>query len=398
MLEQEGELIVPTVMLLPVEQFLVAADHPSRIDAADPDLVLWPNPTSKFLARFTVRKSSQVTLDLGTGSGILSLYAASHSESVIATDLNPRAIQFAEFNARLNAIKNITFLVGDGFKPVAGRTFDLIISNPPFFITPAAKYLFCDNPMELDQLCQHLVREAPAHLKEGGYFQMLCEWAQVKGQTWQERVAGWFEGTGCDAWVMKGVTQDPAEYAQHRIRETAPDAGRDSELYEGYMEYYRQHGVEAIHDGLIVLRRRSGPNWVRIEDVSQTPGGPLGEMILATFASHDFLQANVSDEKMLAVKLKLSPDVRLEQVCEPATGRWQPITLTLKLVSGFPFHLGLQPFVAEFLITCDGKRTTGEVINELASKANAPLETVRRECLQMLRTLIERGFISPVEQ
>ena len=264
MLEQEGELIVPTVMLLPVEQFLVAADHPSRIDAADPDLVLWPNPTSKFLARFTVRKSSQATLDLGTGSGILSLYAASHSESVIATDLNPRAIQFAEFNARLNAINNITFLVGDGFEPVAGRTFDLIISNPPFFITPAAKYLFCDNPMELDQLCQHLVREAPAHLKEGGYFQMLCEWAQVKGQTWQERVAGWFEGTGCDAWVMKGVTQDPAEYAQHRIRETAPDAGRDSELYEGYMEYYRQHGVEAIHDGLIVLRRRSGPNWVRI--------------------------------------------------------------------------------------------------------------------------------------
>jgi hypothetical protein len=396
MLEQKRDLLVPTVMLLPVEQFLVAADHPSRIDAADADLVLWPNPTSRFLARFTIRQPSQAILDLGTGSGILSLYAAGHSESVIATDLNARAIQFAEFNARLNSIENIDFLTGDGFKPVVGRKFDLIFSNPPFFITPAAQYLFCDNPMELDQLCRHLVREAPLHLNEGGYFQMLCEWAQIKGQLWQERIAEWVEGTGCDVWIMKGVTQDPAEYAQHRISETAPDTRRDLELYEGYMDYYNRHGVEAIHDGLIVLRRRnSGANWVRMEDVCQTPGGPLGEMILATFAAHDFLQANDFDEKMLAVKLKLSPHVRLEQVCEPATGRWQPISLTLRLVKGFPFHLGLQPFVAEFLITCDGKRTTSELIDELAVKADAPLETVRRECLQILRTLIERGFILP---
>ena len=79
--------------------------------------------------------------------------------------------------------------------------------------------------------------------------QMLCEWAQVGDQPWEERIAEWIEGSGCDAWVMKGLTQYPEEYAQHRIRETTHDTGRDQELYEGYMEYYRSRGVQAIHDG-----------------------------------------------------------------------------------------------------------------------------------------------------
>ena len=138
-------------------------------------------PTSKFLARFAVSRQSRATLDLGTGSGILSLGAARHSDLVVATDLNPRVPSFVTFNARLNGIDNIEMLLGDGFEPVAGRSFDLILSNPPFFITPKLDYMFCDNSMELDQLCRRLVKEAPAYLNEGGYMQMLCEWAQVSG-------------------------------------------------------------------------------------------------------------------------------------------------------------------------------------------------------------------------
>ena len=306
LLKQEGKLLKPTAMLLPVESFLVASDHPASIEAGDSEMVLWPNPTSKFLSRFAVRRHSRATLDLGTGSGILSLGAAGHSDQVIATDLNPRVPSFVAFNARLNGIENIELRMGDGFAPVAGLTFDLILSNPPFFITPKSDYLFCDNQMELDQLCRLLVQQAPAHLNEGGYMQMLCEWAQVGDQPWEERIAEWLDGSGCDAWVMKGLTQYPEEYAQHRIRETTPDTGRDQELYEGYMEYYRSRGVQAIHDGLIVMRRRSGKNWVRIEEVPKTPTGDLGELILSTFAAHDLLLEMESDEKLLAIKPRLA--------------------------------------------------------------------------------------------
>ncbi|HTZ58684.1 MAG TPA: methyltransferase [Acidobacteriaceae bacterium] len=393
LLEQQGGQLSPRAMLLPADSFLVASDHPSSIDRGDSDLVLWPNPTSKFLARFAVRRHSCATLDLGTGSGILSLGASRYSDHVVATDLNPRVASFVNFNARLNGVENIELLMGDGFQPVAGRSFDLILSNPPFFITPKSDYMFCDNSMELDQLCRKLLREAPAYLKEGGYLQMLCEWAQVTGQPWEERVAEWLDGSGCDAWVMKGVTEYPEEYAQHRIRETTADMGRDLELYQGYMDYYRSRGVEAIHDGLIVIRRRSGKNWVRIEEVPKTPKGDLGELILSTFAAHDLLLEMDTDEKLLATRPRLVAHARLEQVCDQQNGRWHAESLTLRLTRGFPFHWTIQPLVAEFLANCDGTRTAEQVIQAFAASANAPLETVRQESLAMIRKLIERGFV-----
>jgi len=394
LLRPDGNLLTPTAMLLPVGKFLVASDRPASMESGDSELVLWPNPTSRFLAAFAVTRHSRATLDLGTGSGILSLGAAGHSDLVTATDVNPRVPAFVAFNARLNGIENIEMLMGDGFEPVAGRSFDLILSNPPFFISPERNYLFCDNPMELDQLCRKLVREAPAHLNEGGYMQMLCEWAQVSGEPWEERIAEWLDGTGCDAWVMKGVTQYPEEYAQHRIHEATHDTGRDQELYEGYMAYYHGHGVEAIHDGLIVMRRRNGNNWVRIEEVPKTPTGDLGELILSTFAAHDLLLEMESDEKLLAVRPKLAAHVRLEQVCDQAGDRWHAESLTLRLTRGFSFQWKIdQPVVAEFLVTCDGTRTIEQAVAALAVSASAPVDTVRRECLAMMRKLIERGFV-----
>jgi SAM-dependent methyltransferase len=382
-----------TSMLLPSEGFLVAADYPVAIDRGEPEMVLWPNPTSKFLARFSIRRHSRATLDLGTGSGILSLGAARFSDTVVATDLNQRAISFAAFNAKLNGVENIEVMAGDCFAPVKDRAFDLILSNPPFFITPQQGYLFCDNAMELDGLCRRLVKEAPTYLNEGGFMQMLCEWAQVSGQTWEERLGEWLEGTGCDAWVMKGLTQDPAEYAQHRIRETSQDPTDDARLYDGYMTYYRERGVEAIHDGLVVMRRRTGTNWVQLEEVPKTPQGDLGELVLSTFAAHDLLVQLQDDESLLAIKPTLSAHARLEQICAQSRGQWAAESITLRLISGFPFHLTLQPLVAEFLATCDGTRTADQAIKDFAVVANAPLETVRRECLSMMRKLIQRGFM-----
>jgi methylase of polypeptide subunit release factors len=394
LLARHGDLFAPTTMLLSTQEFLVASDHPSAIERGDSGMVLWPNPTSRFLSRFTIRRHSRATLDLGTGSGILSLGAAAHSDSVVATDVNPRVPCFVNFNARLNGIEKIEMLLGDAFRPVTGRSFDLILSNPPFFITPRNDFAFCNNPLQLDQLCRQLVREAPNYLNEGGYMQMLCEWAQVSGQPWEERIAEWLDGSGCDVWVMKGLTQYPEEYAQNRISETAPNTGHDQDLYDGYMSYYRRHQVEAIHDGMIVMRRRSGSNWACIEEVPKTTiTGDLGEMVLATFAAHDLLLNVESDERLLAVKIKLSSPVRLDQVCSQAGGRWHADSVTLRLARGFPFTMKIQPLVAEFLVNCDGTRTAGQAIQALAQRVDAPMDTVKQECLAILRKLIGRGFI-----
>jgi SAM-dependent methyltransferase len=393
LLRRHGQALWPEVMLFPTDTFIVAADHPSRIDSADPGLVVWPNPTSRLLSRFTVRRPSRATLDVGTGTGIQALSAAAHSERVLATDLNPRAVEVAAFNARLNGVENVQWRVGNGFEPVADSTFDLIVSNPPFMITPAAQYLFCHNPLDLDQLCRRLVREAPSHLNEGGYFQMLCEWAQVRGQPWSERLTEWFDGTGCDAWAIKGASYDPGEYAEERICSTVSSCARDGELYDSYMAYYRERAVEAIHAGLIAMRRRSGQNWMSLEEAPGTPAEPFGELVVQTFAIRDLLQSHQSDQQLLELRPHLSPSARFEQVFQPVERGWKLESLTLRSTDGFDRTLGLQPLVAEFLRRCDGTRPLDELIVAFAATVDAPVEQVRTECLGAVRKLMDRGFL-----
>jgi release factor glutamine methyltransferase len=46
--------------------------------------------------------------------------------------MSANALGYAEENAVLNNIKNITFLKGDLFEPVKDMQFDMIVSNPPY--------------------------------------------------------------------------------------------------------------------------------------------------------------------------------------------------------------------------------------------------------------------------
>jgi HemK-related putative methylase len=73
-------------------------------------------------------------LDLGTGSGVGSVFAARRGYRVIAVDLNPEAVRCAKLNALLHRLEDrIEVRQGDLFAPVAGEAFDLILFNPPFF-------------------------------------------------------------------------------------------------------------------------------------------------------------------------------------------------------------------------------------------------------------------------
>jgi len=72
-----------------------------------------------------------------------------------------------------------------------------------------------------------------------------------------------------------------------------------------------QSAVTAIHGGLVAMRRRSGNNWIRIDDMAVSGARPFGNIVLQTFANRDFLQAHATDEQLLAVKPKMSPDAQL---------------------------------------------------------------------------------------
>jgi release factor glutamine methyltransferase len=71
-------------------------------------------------------------LDMGTGSGVNAVLAASRASHVLAVDINPHAIETARRNAELNGVADrIEVRHSDVFGAVDGA-FDLIVFDPPF--------------------------------------------------------------------------------------------------------------------------------------------------------------------------------------------------------------------------------------------------------------------------
>jgi release factor glutamine methyltransferase len=92
------------------------------------------NPMSDLLGGSVLKevKKKDKVLDMGTGSGVNALLAASITNSVLAVDINPEAIKAAIQNAKVNGVDSrISFRTSDVFSQVK-ETFDLIIFDPPF--------------------------------------------------------------------------------------------------------------------------------------------------------------------------------------------------------------------------------------------------------------------------
>ena len=75
---------------------------PQRVGA---DHVLGISPASTSLAQLTLREPVGAALDLGTGCGVQALHLAAHSGTVVATDVNERALRLTRFNAAYLATK-----------------------------------------------------------------------------------------------------------------------------------------------------------------------------------------------------------------------------------------------------------------------------------------------------
>jgi methylase of polypeptide subunit release factors len=72
-------------------------------------------------------------------------------------------------NARLNGIDNVSFAEGSFFEPVASEKFDLIVTNPPFIISPQSGLMFQNAELAGDQVSELILRESPAYLREGAF-------------------------------------------------------------------------------------------------------------------------------------------------------------------------------------------------------------------------------------
>lgn len=394
----EGGRLVPRLKLLPYEGLLIAFDSMNRLEEGEtPDYVMGVGKSTMTLARLTIRRPCRATLDLGAGCGFQALLAARHSERVAASDVNPRAVRLATFNAAVNDLPRIECLEGDLFEPVAGRRFDLIVSNPPYVISPDRKYVYRDSGLSGDSVCRKIVREAPAHLAEGGFCQVLGNWAVRKGEDWRKNLEAWFDGSGCDAWILCSETVEAGVYAWRWIRHTEfRGAERCGAQYEDWMAYYEREGIEAVCLGYLMMRKRSGAaNWFFADDAPEEPADGAGDDVLRGFALRDFLQEAKDDGAILRRAYRPSPHLSITSCRGPGASGWEEKTLRIGLERGLVSRGNIDRIVEGLITRCDGRRPLAEILREVASAFGVAQGTLDAPAAGIVRGLVERGFLRP---
>ncbi|MBN1881559.1 MAG: peptide chain release factor N(5)-glutamine methyltransferase [Deltaproteobacteria bacterium] len=149
--------------------------------------VLIPRPETEFLVSESLMdiRMKNLTepsiLEIGTGSGAVAVTLASSLDAgdIIATDVSEDALKVTRKNCELHDVfRRVTLRRGDLYEPVAGHTFDLIVSNPPYLTDTEMELLppevkneprvaLAGGPDGLGVIAP-LVAGAPEHLRENG--------------------------------------------------------------------------------------------------------------------------------------------------------------------------------------------------------------------------------------
>ena len=143
------------------------------------DLVYIPSDDTFLLAENLEIKEEQSVLEIGTGSGLVSMYASLLTDDVTATDINYNALELAEKNFKLNNINTIKLEFGDLFEPVKDKKFDVILFNTPYLPTDSDDIINDDLNYAFDggsdgrKVIDRFINEVSNHLNDKGIVQII---------------------------------------------------------------------------------------------------------------------------------------------------------------------------------------------------------------------------------
>jgi hypothetical protein len=374
----------------------VVCDPTSGLDGRqapmDPSYVLGISEASSSLAQLTVREPVGRALDLGTGCGVQALHLAQHARDVVATDVNPRALAMARLTAELN---EVTVDVRDGslFEPVAGETFDLIATNPPFVISPPGSQVlvYRDSGMPGDSVVRHLVENAEDHLTDGGWCQILANWAHHDDLEWQDDLGRWLDGRPLDAWVLQRELVDPAAYVEMWLADaglaTAPDY---TQRYDAWLDWFASERIEAIGFGWLSLRRTSGTPVHRLEEWTGEIAQPVGPGVAAWGARVDAMRG-VDDAALLDRRFRQAID--LVEETRGASGADDPESIVVRLQHGVRRTRQVDTVEAGLVGASDGDLTAGQILDALGTLLGRDPVDLRGRYAASVRELADDGFL-----
>jgi release factor glutamine methyltransferase len=176
-----------------------------------------PRSDAAILLQVARRRVRGTLLDLCTGSGVLALSLAPDATAVAAVDSSRFAVAMARANAAFNR-RPVEVRCGDLFAPLAGRRFDMIISNPPYLPVPEVQQRRLgdqawrggeDGRAVIDRICDH----AAKYLEPGGELLLVQSSLARVGPTLQR-----LEASGLTALVLASHTGPLGQLARAELQ------------------------------------------------------------------------------------------------------------------------------------------------------------------------------------
>ena len=397
------------------------------------DHVLGIGGASLTLVQSTPRRPVDTALDLGTGCGIQTFHLLAHARHVTATDISDRALATARFNLILNARAlnvdlwdlpaRVSLERGSLLEPVAGRRFDMVVSNPPFVITPRSpdehvedRFTYRDGGLPGDRLVRELLGALPTVLNPGATAHLLANWEiprdphEDPSATWSRGPASWVPpGTG--VWVVQRELQDPCEYAETWLRDASQqrDVADYERAYAAYLDDFDSRGVAAVGFGMVWLYRPEEEEPDVAPRIFETVPHPIQQPIAPALAAEwdrvlrmardearrarDPDATSDTDPAWLARHYTVAQDVTEERHGTP--GAPDPALILLRQGAGLRRSVILSSEAAGFAGVCDGELSAGQILTALGSLLewqDGPAPQLLRE----IKGLITRGFLVEV--
>jgi methylase of polypeptide subunit release factors len=359
------------------------------------DHVLGVGGASRTLAQLTPRAAVGSSLDIGTGCGVQALHLAHHSRTVVATDTNPRALWATQISAALSEI-TLETRRGSFLDPVIGERFNLVVSNPPFVISPKAMFEYRDAGMAADDVGRLLVRDLPSHLHDDGTAVLLANWLHVTGQDWQDRVASWVAGTGCQAWIVQRDFQDCAQYVGAWMRDaTSPMSAIDERAANSWLDGLESFNAIGVGFGWIVLHRTDAQEPpVVIEDLTAAARLPDGAEVLSALDIHSAL-ADLDAFALLSSRLMVSPGLVIQPEEHRTAEGWFPGLTRLFTATGWRPPVEVDHLGAALVRACDGATSLDQIVADLSDSFGLDQDDVLAGSLITARALIAEGILRP---
>lgn len=252
-LAADGGALTAAFRVMPFEDLWLIEDRPE----AGPDAVMGPGGTTGEVARLLPACIPGRVLDLGCGAGTLALVAARRgAAAVTGTDLNPRATALAAVNGRLNGIV-AEWLTGDLFAPVAGRRFDLVVSQPPYVMCPpdAEPVTFLHGGPTGDAIASRLLAGLGAHLAPGGLALVLVDFA-LGGAPLHQRLRAMLGDPALDLCALVATGFAPAVQSAAYAMVADPTLGAGyAAAARRYADHFERTGVRELRHVAVVVER-----------------------------------------------------------------------------------------------------------------------------------------------